>query len=167
MFLRYPVPACGAVRVMGVTWRHMGYGEVGGYREGNTHPPGTLLEEGSPTQRSGPRKPQGAGVGGVGLDGRTGGWTGSWDHLLRRPGRYPCRVPPCPRTPRNAASWPNRARFDLNSMKYCQNGQVSLKSVEKAYHSPCFQKRVQNSPLEILRFPYIAAFSHKELMVPF
>ena len=35
--------------------------------------PATLLEEGSPTQRSGPRRPCRAGVGGVGLDGRTGG----------------------------------------------------------------------------------------------
>ena len=38
---------------------------------------------------------------------------------------------------------------------------------EKACHSPYIQNGVQNSPLEILRFPILLAFSPKELMVPF
>ena len=35
---------------------------------------------------------------------------------------------------------------------------------EKAYVSPCFQNASVKSPLEILRFPFLGAFSHKELM---
>ena len=66
-----------------------------------------------------------------------------------------------------AASWPIRARIDLNLRKLSQNGEVSTKYVEKASHSPCFQKLIQKSPLEFLRFPVLRAFSHKELMVPF
>ena len=38
---------------------------------------------------------------------------------------------------------------------------------EKACHSPYSQNGAQKSPLEIPRFPFYAAFSHKELMVPF
>ena len=67
----------------------------------------------------------------------------------------------------NAASGPIRTRLHLISIKHRQNGQVSPKYVEKAYHSPCFQNEVGKSPLEFLRFPELPAFSHKELMVPF
>ena len=58
----------------------------------------------------------------------------------------------------------NKARFHDISRKLSQNGQVSPKYVNKAYHSPCFQNAAQKSPLEILRFPFPDAFSHKELM---
>ena len=58
----------------------------------------------------------------------------------------------------------HRARLHLIFYKVSQNGQVSPKYLEKACHSPYSQKRVQNSPLGILRFPYLLAFSHKELM---
>ena len=64
----------------------------------------------------------------------------------------------------NPASWPITARFDLISQVYCQNDEVSLKSVHKACHSPYIQKRVQKSPLGFLGFPLFVAFSHKELM---
>ena len=56
------------------------------------------------------------------------------------------------------------ARFDVISQKLSQNRVVSAEYVEKACHSPCFQNRVKKSPLEILRFPFWDAFSHKELM---
>ena len=48
--------------------------------------------------------------------------------------------------------------------KVSQNGRVSLKSVNKACHSPYSQNAAENSPLGILRFLIFAAFSHKELM---
>ena len=72
--------------------------------------------------------------------------------------------PPWCRTSQIAASWPKRARFQSYFYKVSQNGVVSTKSVEKAYHSPCFQNPVEKSPLEILRFPFSRSFSHKELM---
>ena len=59
------------------------------------------------------------------------------------------------------------ARIDLIFQKLSQNGQVSLEYVEKASHSPYIQNGLQNSPLEILRFPLLPAFSHKELMTLF
>ena len=79
------------------------------------------------------------------------------------PGRSPL-VPSLVLGPLIAASWPITARFHHISYKVSQNGQVSPKYVEKASHSPCFQNVVRKSPLEILRFPYFLAFSHKELM---
>ena len=118
------------------------------------------LREGS-RQRSGPRRLlQGAGVGGLepGIPqyARThpcGARSALWASLVL-PGPV-------------AASWPIRARFDLNSHVYCQNDEVSPKSVHKAYRSPYFQNGLQISPLDFLGFPYLLAFSPKELMVPF
>ena len=63
----------------------------------------------------------------------------------------------------NSRLWANKARFSDILLKSSQNREVSPKSVEKAYHSPYFQNRVRKSPLEILRFPFLPAFSHKEL----
>ena len=81
-------------------------------------------------------------------------------------GRAP--VPsPCSSAPRKPASWPIRARFNLFYVKLSQNGEVSLKYVQKACHTPYFQNRPQKSPLEILRIPFSVAFSHKELMAYF
>ena len=70
-------------------------------------------------------------------------------------------------SPSKAASGPIKARLGSILRKVSQNGQVSPESVEKAYHSPYFQNGLQNSPLEIPRFPFSVAFSGKELMVPF
>ena len=56
------------------------------------------------------------------------------------------------------------ARFHHLFSKVSQNDEVSLKSVNKACHAPYLQNGLQKSPLEILRFPYFVAFSHKELM---
>ena len=67
----------------------------------------------------------------------------------------------------NPASWPIVARFQSFYCKVSQNHRVSPKSVEKAYHSPYFQNGSQKSPLEKLRFPFLLAFSHKELLGPF
>ena len=61
----------------------------------------------------------------------------------------------------------NTARFDLISCKVSQNEEVSSESVEKACHSPYSQKQLGKSPLEILRFPFLGPFSHKELMAYF
>ena len=58
----------------------------------------------------------------------------------------------------------NKARIDLIFLKLSQNPGVSPKYVQKACHSPCFQNGLQMSPLEISRFPFSPAFSHKELM---
>ena len=69
---------------------------------------------------------------------------------------------PLPRA--NAASWPILARFDLILLNYSQNARVSPKYVNKACHSPYLQNGLQKSALQILRFPYFVAFSHKELM---
>ena len=78
------------------------------------------------------------------------------------PGR-PTRGPPCTRTLR-CRLLANKARFHDIFYKVSQNRRVSLKSVEKACHSPYFPKRSQKSPLDFLRFPFCVAFSHKELM---
>ena len=66
--------------------------------------------------------------------------------------------------PWNAASWPITARLRSLFYKVSQNGRVSPKSVDKAYHSPYSQNGLKKSPLEILGFPYSLAFSPKELM---
>ena len=142
----------------------MGHGWVPGwvYRVGNTEgtQPARFARGGSPRQRSGPRKPlQGAGVGGLGLpDVR---WAGRVYPHPAGPVGPPCGPPwdipsECP--PRA-----NKARFTSNLLKVSQNRQVSPKYTEKACHSPYFQKRLRKSALEILRFPFLAAFSHKEL----
>ena len=82
------------------------------------------------------------------------------------PGRS-CPAGPPWDIPWKCRLWANMARIDLISYKVSQNGRVSLKYVEKACHSPCLQNGPQNSPLGILRIPFSAAFSHKELMGPF
>ena len=41
---------------------------------------------------------------------------------------------------------------------------MSPENVNKAYHSPYFQNGSQKSALEFLRFPFLVAFSHKELI---
>ena len=99
-----------------------------------------------------------------------GAWTrhpvrpGSCTHPLGPVG--PLQGPPWYRTlPRaNPASWPIRARLPSFYCKVSQNRIVSPNCVEKASHSPYFQNELQKSALEILRFPFSAAFSHKELM---
>ena len=75
----------------------------------------------------------------------------------------PVQAPPGPG--QGAGTSPGRtARFDLILLKVSQNGIVSPKKLEKACHSPYIQNGPQNSPLGILRIPFSAAFSHKELM---
>ena len=99
-------------------------------------------------------------------------WSGCSGRVPGASGDHPCGARSAlqaslspPRA--DAASWPIRARFRLSYTKVSQNDEVSTKSTHKACHSPHFQNGLRNSPLEILRFPYFAAFSHKELMVPF
>ena len=126
-----------------------------------------LLGEG-PAAR---QRPQGAGPAagrvvwkqaGAGRTG-TAAWAGPGT-TPAGPGRCCPGSPPCTRTLRNAASQPITARIQSFLSKVSQNGGVSPFSVEKASHSPCFHFPLQKSPLEILRFPFVRAFSHKELM---
>ena len=58
----------------------------------------------------------------------------------------------------------NKARLTSYFYKVSQNGRVSPEYVEKACHSPYLQNGPVKSPLEILRFPILPAFSRKELM---
>ena len=95
-----------------------------------------------------------------------GGGDGSWVPPYG-PGRSCQQALPVPRTLRNAASGPIRARIQYIYRKVSQNGQVSPKYPQKASHSPCFHFSLRKSPLEIPRFPILAAFSHKELMAHF
>ena len=101
------------------------------------------------------------------------GWAGGrrGAHWVRRrdgflttlalPGPAPCGRCQEPSECRLTA---NRARFQVISWKVSQNGQVSPRNVQKACHSPYSQNEAQKSPLEILRFLFLLAFSHKELM---
>ena len=66
--------------------------------------------------------------------------------------------------PRKCRLLANMARFHDIYCKVSQNREVSSKYVDKACHSPYFQNGSKKSPLEIPRFPYLTAFSHKELM---
>ena len=72
----------------------------------------------------------------------------------------------CPWAPpsSNAASGPIKARFHDILLKVSHNQEVSPKYHEKACHSPGFQNEARKSPLEIPRFPFCVAFSHKELL---
>ena len=59
------------------------------------------------------------------------------------------------------------ARFRRINPKVSINLGVSPKKRDEACHTPYIKKRVVKSALEILRFPILSAFSHKELLVPF
>ena len=142
--------------------RGMVPGWVGGwvYREGNTGP-STLLEERYPDSEAGPGRPS-RGLEWVVWVARTP--AGSCTTLRAR--SVPCwALPvhdPAPRA--IPASGPIWARFRSIFSKVSQNEEVSPKSVDKACHSPYSQNGPRNSPLEILRFPFLVAFSPKELM---
>ena len=131
-----------------------------GRGRGNTGYPATLRRE-VPGQRSGPRSP---------CRGRSG-WsrgrntTGTAAVSQDRPAGLvrTLQVPPCPGTP-DCRLTAKGARIDLISMKVSQNGRVSPKYVKKASVSPYSQNGSRKSPLEIPRFPFLAAFSPKELM---
>ena len=128
-----------------------------------TSQPALLEEDPRSRQRSGPRKAQGPGVGGLrGPDVPVfGGGDGSWRPPFG-PGRSP--GPSLSPGPLKCRLWANKARFDDISWKLSQNRGVSPKYVEKASRSPYFQNEVQKSPLGFLGFPFPLAFSHKELM---
>ena len=142
----------GMVRaVRGTGWD----GYTGGCRGGviPVHP-STLLEGGAQNQRSGPA-----------ASCREAEW---WVLGAGTPADHPCGarsvLRPSLSAPRaHAASGPIRARIQLNYTKVSQNRGVSPEMSQKACHSPCSQNGARKSPLEILRFPFFVAFSHKEL----
>ena len=110
-----------------------------------------------PDSGAGPGSPIGAGVGGL-----AAAPPGRPAPTLRARSAHPWASLVPPRA--IAASWPIRARYRLYFYKVSQNDRVSPKYVEKACHAPCFQNGLGKSPLDFLRFPILAAFSHKELM---
>ena len=131
-------------------WAIPGYCPPSGFARGEVH-----------MQRSGPRKPlQGAGVGGIWSSDVPAAGTG-YPHPCGARSAHPWTSLGYPSECR---LWANKARFQSISYKVSQNGQVSPINVEKACHSPYFQNELGKSPLEILRFLYLRAFSHKELM---
>ena len=143
-------------------WVH-GAGIPGGYQEGYIGYPALrqrCSRRGQDTAERAPEGPAGPGVGGilssdVPAAGRSSPPCG--------PGRFPPRGT-LPGMTSECRLLANKARFQDILLKVSQNGEVSTLFRQKACHSPCFQKRSRNSPLEILRFPYPVAFSHKELM---
>ena len=148
-----------------VSWVYRaGYCMPGGYLGGlyrvlPSHP--APREEDHPDSEAGPGSPS------RGWSGWSG-WSGRVSPRGRSgppcgPGRSTPGGPPCPSLAK-AASGPIRARFKVNLLKVSQNGLVSPKYVNKACHSPCFQNELQMSALDFLRFPFLTAFSHKELM---
>ena len=127
--------------------------------------PATLLRGAPPTSDRRERAlPCRGRVGRKQVRGLRGGGTAPGTTLRARSG-YPVPLP-VP-GPSECRPWANKARFHSFYWKVSQNDEVSPKNVEKAYHSPYFQNRVQKSPLEILRFPFLPAFSCKELIGPF
>ena len=111
------------------------------------------------TAKRAPEALQGAGVGGHSAAGER--WAGRvYPHPPGPVGHLRC--PPWD-IPLDCPPGANTARFHDILLKVSQNGQVSPENVNKASHSPCFQNGLRKSPLEILRFPFWRAFSHKEL----
>ena len=152
---RYTAPtiACGAVYGLGRVYGWVPGRAIPGYYPAVPH----RARNPAADSEAGPGSPAGAGVGGQQLGGRVSQYPPSG------PGRS-LQALPGTGTRLHAASGPIRARFSVFLVKYSQNDEVSPKSVQKACHSPCFQKRVQKSALDFLRFPILVAFSHKELM---
>ena len=137
------------------------YGWVPGRAIPGTTQPHCCEEVPRSRQRSGPRKPH-RGLEWVVCGHRGLRWAGRLLGPPCGPGQAMLALPvpgpsECPPTAKGA-------RFHLISHKVSQNREVSAKYVDKASHSPCFQNRLQKSPLQFLRFPFSSAFSPKELM---
>ena len=131
---------------VGSTGGYTGWVPGGLYRY--TQPP---CSRRSHTSEAGPVSPcRGLEWVGVGPD-VPAGWGRLQDHPCGA--RSVPLAPPCP-GPSECPLLANRARIDLILLNYGQNDEVSPKYVEKAYHSPCFQKPLVKSPLEIPRFPF-------------
>ena len=138
-----------------------GDGYTGGCRGGLYRVPHPAAKGGPRTSGAGPVGPARAGVGGFWDRNTTCSAAGSVP-TPAGPGRS-CQHA-LPGTSQNAASGPITARFQSIYYKVSQNRGVSPKSAQKACHSPYIQNGSKKSALEILRFPILAAFSHKELM---
>ena len=104
------------------------------------------------------------GIVGPGVPGTAAG-TGYGTHPPGPVGHPWC--PPWYHTPRNAASWPIKARIQVIFLKVSQNGGVSPKSVHKACHSPCIQNGLRKSPLDIPRFSISASLLSQGINGPF
>ena len=99
-------------------------------------------------------------MGGHGSSGERRAWAGISPPC--GPGRSP-RSPPWD-IPLDMALLDLRARIDLILLKVSQNDGVSPERSKRPVIVPIYQNGSQKSPLEILRFTYSSAFSHKELM---
>ena len=119
------------------------------------HPAGCSRR--SPDSEAGPGSPAGAGVGGLGA-GRTG------TVMYHPAGPVGSPGPSLYMTSQKRPSTAIGTRIDLILLKVSQKDEVSPEYVQKACHSPYFQNDAQKSPLGFLRFPFLAAFSPKELM---
>ena len=151
------------MRVVRAGWVYRGGytgGCQGGLYRGTTHRPRGAV----PGQRSGPRTPCRGGSGWSWGCGRAPAVFGGGDGYPHPPGPVGQPRAALPGIPLECRLWAKRARFHDISYKVSQNDEVSPKYHEKACHSPCLQNGLRKSPLEILRFPILRAFSHKELM---
>ena len=153
---RGAVPGCG-------TGGYTGWVYQGGYMGGLYRYTQPAARGAHPDSGAGPVAPAGA-EWVVRVGGRTGDGGGPRTHPCGA--RSGTQVPSLVLGPYCRLS-ANRARFPSFLSKVSQNGEVSSEKSEKACHSPYIQNGSQKSPLEILRFPFEPAFSHKELMVPF
>ena len=157
------------VRARWVSGRVLHAGWVSGwvYRVGNTGSqalPSSRARK-SPVQRSGPRSLlQGGGVGG----------TGDWARVLVYGGRgrlYPHPSGPVGPLqalpgiyPRNAHLGPIRRDSTSFPRKLVKTAKCHRKVSKRPVIVPILQNGSEKSPLDFLRFPFITAFSHKELM---
>ena len=158
-------PVHGAVYGVG---RVLGTGIPGCTGEGYTgyYPPTDLQlahrsPRSKPTQRSGPVGPAGPEWWG-GCSGRNGGRGRSWVPPFG-PGQAPCALP-VPRTSQIAHLQPKGRDFMTFLRNLVKTAKCRLNVSKRPVIVPIFQNRPQMSPLEILRFPFLPAFSCKELM---
>ena len=168
------IPACGTGLGADVGayrgWVREGYT---GYGEGYTGYRGVLPSHQGPrpsggdTSGAGPGSPKGAGVGGYPCSAHGPVRPSPETTHSGPPGSYGARFAVSGLSPSKPRLLANIARIDLISWKLSLNAEVSPKSVQKASHSPYIQNEVQKSPLQFLRFPFLLAFSHKELLTLF
>ena len=157
-------PVHGAVYGWGMV---PGWGIPVGTRVGNTGSPSQsaasppMPEESARHSGAGPVGPAGAGVGGVWCSDVTVGGDGSWYHP---PGPVGPHGPSLYQDPRNAHLQPKGRDSMTFTRKLVKTTKCRHNMSKRPVIVPIFQNGLQKSALEILRFPFPAAFSPKELM---